>query len=67
MVRRIHENLEQDYDVLTFLESKGVVPGAKMLVIEVLEFNETIHLCVDSREVILGLRLASDIYVSEFE
>ncbi len=67
VVRRIQENLEEDYDILAFLESKGVVPGAFFRVVELLPFNETVMLSIDGNDVILGLRLASDIYVSRVE
>lgn len=67
IVRRIQESLEEDYDILAFLESKGVVPGAQFKVMELLPFNETVMLSIDGNEVILGLRLASDIYVSRLE
>jgi DtxR family Mn-dependent transcriptional regulator len=65
IIRRIQESLEDDYDVLAFLESKGVVPGAEISVIELLPFNETVMLSVNGNDVILGLRLASDIYVAQ--
>lgn len=64
VVMRIQENLEEEYALLSFLESNGLVPGATLQVKEVLPFNETICVQVDRQEVILGLRLASDIYVA---
>ena len=67
IIRRIQENLEEDYDILSFLESKGVVPGAQFQVTEVLPFNETVKLSIEGNDLILGLRLASDIYVSRME
>ncbi len=65
VVKRIAENLEDDYEILTFLETKGVIPGAKLQVTDRLPFNETINLQIEDRDVILGLRLAADIYVSK--
>ena len=67
VVRRIQESLEENYDILAFLESKGVVPGAHFSVMELLPFNETVMLSIEGNDVILGLRLASDIYVSRLE
>jgi DtxR family Mn-dependent transcriptional regulator len=61
---RIQENLEGNYDIMTFLESKGLIPGAVLKVEETLPFNETISVLINNQEVILGLRLAEDIYVS---
>jgi DtxR family Mn-dependent transcriptional regulator len=65
VIRRIMENLEDDYEILTFLESKGLIPGVEFQVSERLPFNETVSLLNEDRDVILGLRLAADIYVSK--
>ncbi len=65
ILRRIHENLEDYYESLSFLEQNGIVPGAKGKVIETLPFNETIQLEVEDRYVIIGLGIANQIYVSE--
>jgi len=64
VLRRIHENLEKHFDSLSFLESRGLMPGAQILVQEVLPFNETIHIRVKDQDVVLGLNLASNLYVS---
>jgi DtxR family Mn-dependent transcriptional regulator len=61
---RIHENLEDHYDSLLYLESQGLMPGAEIQVIEVLPFNETIRIHVEGHQVILGLQLADHMYVS---
>lgn len=62
-VRRIHESLEDQYQILAFLESQGLVPGVVCFIRDVLAFNETIHLMIDRQEVILGLNLAASIFV----
>jgi len=64
ILRRIHENLEEDYERLSFLDAMGLMPNALVLVIEVLPFNETIRVRVNEQDVILGLNLASKIFVS---
>lgn len=64
ILRRIHENLEEDYERLSFLESMGLMPNARVLVREVLPFNETIRVWVNEQDVILGLHLASKIFIS---
>ncbi len=64
ILQRIHENLEDQYDSLSFLESQGLMPGVRIRVIEVLPFNETIQVQVNDRQVILGTRLANQLYVS---
>lgn len=61
---RIREDLEANYDVMMFLESKGLIPGAKLIVNEILPFNETISVLIDGVEVILGVGLADQIYVA---
>lgn len=63
LLTRIHETLEGDYYALAFLEKNGLVPGARVRVGEILPFNETIDLVVNDQDVILGLKLANDIYV----
>ncbi len=64
VVQRIHENLEDQYESLAFLETHGLMPGAAVEVVAVLPFNETIHILVDQTTLILGLRLAANIFVS---
>jgi hypothetical protein len=56
--------LEDQYESLAFLESNEVMPGALCLVQDVLPFNETIHILLDQQEVVLGLKLASNIFVA---
>lgn len=63
-IRRIHENIEDDYERLSFLDEKGLMPGAEIKVEEVLPFNETIRVKVDDQDVVLGLTLAEEIFVS---
>jgi len=65
ILRRIHEKLENHYESLSFLESHGLIPGTEGTVIKVLPFNETIHLNVNEREIIIGLKLAGQIYVTK--
>ncbi len=65
VIRRIHENLEEDYQTLSFLEKQGLMPGVEGRVIRKLPFNETIHLRIAENEVVLGLKLAHQLFVSE--
>lgn len=64
VIRRIHESLEDQYEVLAFLEEKQLIPGESVFIKSLTPFNETICLTVKEREVILGLGLAGFIYVS---
>jgi len=63
-IRRIHENLEDHYESLAYIEAHGVMPGAVCTVRDVLKFNETIHIQIKEQEVVLGLKLAANIFVS---
>lgn len=64
VIRRIHENIEDDYERLSFLDDKGLMPGAEIKVEEVLPFNETIKVLVKDQAVVLGSTLAEEIFVS---
>ena len=64
IIRRVHENLEDQYEGLAFLESHGLMPGTECEVVEVLPFNETILILMDQEQVVLGLKLAANIFVS---
>ncbi|MFU8826884.1 MAG: metal-dependent transcriptional regulator [Brevefilum sp.] len=63
ILQRIHENLEDQYEILSFLEANALQPGAEISVEEVLPFNETIRISVGRKSVILGLTLADLLYV----
>jgi DtxR family Mn-dependent transcriptional regulator len=63
ILQRIHENLEDQYEILSFLEANALQPGAEIRVEEVLPFNETMRISVGRKTVILGLTLAERLYV----
>lgn len=63
ILQRIHENLEDQYEILSFLEANALQPGAEIRVEEVLPFNETMRISVGRKTVILGLTLAELLYV----
>src|SRR6266508_6861977 len=42
IIKRIHELAEYNFELLAFLESKGLIPGADVSVREGLPFNQTI-------------------------
>lgn len=64
VLERIHENLENQYACLSFLEANGLTRGTLLRVDEVLEFNETMKILVAGKHLMLGLNLASMLYVS---
>ena len=67
ILKRIHENLENQYERLSYLEANGIKPGVAMTVEEVLPFNETMRILVDEHSVILGLTLAKQLYVEQLQ
>jgi DtxR family Mn-dependent transcriptional regulator len=62
-IRRIHELAEENTELLSFLEEKGVMPGRQASVAEVLDFNQTITLDVQEKPVTLGFAAAKYVYV----
>ena len=62
-IRRIHELAEENSELLSFLEAKGVMPGRLVTVTEVLDFNQTISLDVAGNTVTLGFAAARSIFV----
>jgi DtxR family Mn-dependent transcriptional regulator len=62
-IRRIHETAEDNRDLLRFLESNGVVPGRKVEVSELLDFNQTISLKMGEKEISLGYPAAQYLFV----
>ena len=63
VIRRIHEIAEQNLELMTFLEDKGIRPGVQATVKEVLPFNQTITLEVQGQAVTLGFSSAHYIFV----
>jgi DtxR family Mn-dependent transcriptional regulator len=62
VIRRIHEFLEDDHELMKFLEKNKVTPGAVGVIQEILPFNSTISIAVDDHSVILGLDVAYSIF-----
>jgi DtxR family transcriptional regulator, Mn-dependent transcriptional regulator len=62
-IRRIHEFLESDHELMKYLEVHNALPGSIATIIEVLPFNKTITLKIDDQSVILGLDVACNIFV----
>lgn len=62
VIRRIHEFLEDDHELMKFLEKNKVTPGVVGEIQEILPFNSTISLTVEDHLVILGLDVAYSIF-----
>ena len=65
IIRRIHEFLEDDQELLKFLETHHVIPGTSFIVKEFLPFNKTLTLINRDEEVTLGFDIAGSIYVEK--
>jgi DtxR family Mn-dependent transcriptional regulator len=65
IIRRIHETAEENHELMEFLETNGIIPGAKAEVIEVLPFNQTLSLHMGKRKVALGFPTAKYIFVEK--
>jgi DtxR family Mn-dependent transcriptional regulator len=65
IIRRIHETAEDNHELLQFLETNGIVPGAQARVAEVLSFNQTISLKLREQKVTLGFPAAKYIFVEK--
>jgi DtxR family Mn-dependent transcriptional regulator len=67
IIRRIHETAEDNPELLRFLETRGVIPGARAEVTEVLVFNQTIGLEVGKEKVTLGFPGARYIFIEKVD
>jgi DtxR family Mn-dependent transcriptional regulator len=63
MIRRIHELAEENTQLLAYLETKRIMPGARAAITEILPFNQTITIEVEGQPVTLGNAAARYIYV----
>ena len=63
IIKRIHETAENNAELMSFLETNGIVPGIKAKIREVLPFYQTITLALGERQVILGYPIAQYIFV----
>ena len=61
-LRRIHEFAEDNYPILSFLESKRIAPGQEITIQEVLPINQTITIRVQGESVTLGFAIARYVF-----
>ena len=64
VLARVHEEIERDPRVMAFLEERCLVPGAEIEVVAVLPFNETVSVRTAGGEVVLGLAVATHMWVA---
>jgi DtxR family Mn-dependent transcriptional regulator len=63
IIRRVHELAEQNGELMAFLESHGIMPGARAMVLEVLPFNQTVTLDLAGKTSTLGFASARHVFV----
>ena len=63
IIKRVHELAEYNLELLAFLENKGLMPGAEVIVREVLPFNQTVSLDIKGQAVTLGFTSARYLFV----
>lgn len=66
-IRRIHELAEENFQLLAYLETKRIIPNARVIVTEILPFNQTITICNDDQFITLGNASARYIFVEKVE
>ena len=62
VIRRIHEFAEDNHELLVFLAENGITPGALAEIEEVLPFNQTLTIRLESKSVTLGFPAARFIF-----
>ena len=67
IIKRIHETAEDNPELMSFLETNGIVPGVNAKVGEVLPFNQTLTLAFGERQISLGFPIAQYIFVINIE
>jgi DtxR family transcriptional regulator, Mn-dependent transcriptional regulator len=65
VIRRVHEAAEERPELMVYLEQHGLLPGAEVMVADVMPFNETIALEHQGQIVVLGLGPAGLIFAEE--
>jgi len=63
IIRRVHELAEHNAELMAFLESNAIMPGAQVAVKEVLVFNQTIKLERLGKDTTLGFASARYVFV----
>lgn len=64
-LRRIHEFIEDNPDLLEFFSQKGVVPGVEAKMVEILPFNQTLTLEINQENATLGFSVAQYVFAEK--
>lgn len=65
IIRRIHELLESDHELMKYLEKHNVLPGILVTTYEILPFLKTMKIKVADQFVILGVDVANLIFAEK--
>lgn len=65
IIKRIHERLEDNPEMMKFFEENLMLPGSKIDVLEVLPFNKTVRVEIENNPVTIGFDIAEKIYVEK--
>jgi DtxR family Mn-dependent transcriptional regulator len=64
-LRRVHEQIEDNHELLNYLIERSVLPGKQARVVECLPFNQTLTLQVEGVNVTLGFAAARLIFAEK--
>lgn len=62
VMRRVHEMAEDRNALMDFLESHGLLPGARIKILQKLSFNQTLEVEVEGQGITLGFAVARYIF-----
>ncbi len=65
VLRRVHEQIEDNHELLNYLIERNVLPGRRAQVVESLPFNQTLTLHVEGKNVTLGFSAARLIFAEK--
>jgi len=65
LLARVQEEIERNRDLMAYLEEHCLIPGARIKLIAVMPFNETVTLQSGGQEVVLGVSVARELWVKE--
>ena len=65
IIKRIHEFLEQDNELLVLLENQEIVPGKEIVISQLLPLNKTITLKTNKGHVTFGCDIATNIFAEK--
>jgi DtxR family Mn-dependent transcriptional regulator len=65
IIRRLHELAENNVELLDFMIRNDILPGQKTIITEILPFNQTLSLELDSGSCTLGYAAASKIFAEK--